>query len=131
MAMARGVLPVHSGEASGELPEAGGRALLGFVRGRAAVALHEETTDDGWNERREIRSADAAQAVLQRPQPVGRCGAPKVGPQLLLRTLEQLTEHPQVRLPVRAGDGPGAVQGGRVRLAGSYPQEFTERVELT
>lgn len=40
----------------------------GGVAGR--VEVHEEAADDGENERRELRPADAAQAVFQWPEPV-------------------------------------------------------------
>ena len=96
------------------------------------VEVHEETANDREDKSCELRPTSAAQAVLERPKPVGRCAAAEVGPQLLLRTFAQLAEHLQIRPALRAGHrGPGAAQGGGVGLVELHAQEVAEHLELS
>jgi hypothetical protein len=76
----------------------GGEEVLERLIGAGGVAggveVHEQAADDRENEGRELRAVDAAQAVGERIEPVGRCGVREIRPQLLDGGRLQLSEHP-------------------------------------
>ncbi|MFD5242224.1 hypothetical protein [Streptomyces tendae] len=126
-------LPSHPGSL-GDEDECGEEVLEGPVGSRditRGLDVHDETAHDRQYEGGEFRTADAAQAVLERLQPVRGGLAAEARPQLLFGVLAESAEHGEVRSARRAGhDPPCASQRARIGLVGPRGDQFAEEVAL-
>jgi hypothetical protein len=95
------------------------------------VEVHEQAADDGEHDGRQLGPAEAAQALLERREPVSGRGLPEAWPERFARGVVEPAEHAQVGPAVRSGHRrPGVAQGRRVGLLGAQAQEGGERLEL-